>query len=321
MQNKVTMPRSKVFKFKRDFFKTLVGHCPDAIIGANRAGIITIFNQAAEALTGWTAKEVMGKMHVSELYHPPVVARQIKKSIYKADKDGVGCVKNLEVKLKTREGHIVPIMLSAVLLKDNQTEVGSVGFFHDLTRTKKLEEISITDNLTKLYNRYYFHAILALELGRSERYVRPLSLVYFDLDNFKPFNDRFGHPEGDHMLRLVGLCCRMVLRTQDYAFRVGGDEFSLLLVETELVDGVQVAERFRMTFNEHWNQSMPPAGKKLKPVTLSLGVAEYQRGNGSDEMAESGEYLIKRADMAMYEAKRAGGNRTVRARSFIGEYM
>lgn len=316
------MPKSKVFIFKEDFFKTLIGHCPDAVIGANRSGTITIFNQAAEMLTGWTAKEVVGKMHVSEIYHPPVVARQVKKSIYQADKNGVGCVKNLEVKLKTRMGKIVPIMLSAVLLRDHETEVGSVGFFHDLTRTKKLEEISITDNLTRLYNRYYFHSILALELGRSERYIRPLSLVYFDLDNFKPFNDCFGHQEGDHVLRLVGRCCRLVLRTQDYAFRVGGDEFSLLLVETELADGVQVAERFRTTFNTQWSQNMPLADKKLKPITLSLGVAEYQRGNDElNDTGESGDYLIKRADMAMYEAKRAGGNRTVKAGSFIGEYI
>jgi diguanylate cyclase (GGDEF)-like protein/PAS domain S-box-containing protein len=313
------MPKYNFFKFNENFFKALIGHCPDAIIGADRTGIITIFNQAAEMMTGWTAQEAVGKMHVSELYHPPVLARLVKKNIYEADKDGAGCVRNLEVTIKTKHGRIVPIMLSAVLLKDEDQEVGSVGFFHDLTHTKKLERISITDNLTGLYNRYYFHSILTLELSRSERYTRPLTLVYFDLDRFKPYNDCFGHQRGDHVLRLVGLCCRQILRTQDYAFRVGGDEFSLLLVETELTDGVQVAERFRKSFNTQWWQSMPVVGHKLKPITLSLGAAEYQRGCDTDDPGEAAEYLIKRADMAMYEAKRAGGDRTVRAAVCIGE--
>ena len=123
------------FTLSKDYFETLVGACPDAIIGINRKGDITIFNEAAEKLTGWKTDEVLNRMHVTHLYHPPETARKVKKEIYRADQDGIGKAKNIEVTMVTREGQLVPIMLSAVVLMEREKEVGSVGFFHDLTRT------------------------------------------------------------------------------------------------------------------------------------------------------------------------------------------
>ncbi len=307
------------FTFSNAYFETLVGACPDAIIGINRKGNITIFNEAAELLTGWKAEEVLNRMHVTRLYHPPESARLVKKEIYRAGKDGVGKAKNIEVSMKTREGHIVPIMLSAVVLRENDTEVGSVGFFHDLTHTKKLEEISITDDLTGLHNRHHFHSALAKEMERSTRYQRPLTLIYLDLDNCKPFNDNFGHNQGDKILRLVGKCAQQLLRTQDDAFRLGGDEFALLLVETDLPSGTLVAERFRQSFNAQWFETMSTAGKKLGPISISIGVAQYYSKDTKGDPGENADNLVMRADMAMYEAKRNGGDRVVKAGPYIGK--
>jgi diguanylate cyclase (GGDEF)-like protein/PAS domain S-box-containing protein len=303
----------------KDFCEALVGLCPDAIIGIDRKGRITIFNEAAEELTGYTAAEVVNTLHVTQLYHPPETARQIKKLIYRPDRDGVGRARNIEVTLKTRKGQLVPILVSAAVLFDNDTEVGSLGYFHDLTHTKHLEEISITDNLTGLHNRHNFHSVLAKELERSTRYHRPLTLVYLDLDNFKPFNDNFGHSLGDNILRLVGKCTRQLLRTQDDAFRLGGDEFALLLVETDLDSGTLVAERFRQAFNEQWSRAMSATAKHTGPISISIGLAQYNFRNDRDEPGENADNLLMRADMAMYEAKRAGGNRVVRAGPYIGE--
>lgn len=307
--------------FKQANFQILVDLCPDAIIGINRQGLVTIFNEAAEIITGWPAAEVVGKLHVTQLYHPPQLARQVKKAIYSTSDESVGRVRNMEVTIKTRTGSEIPVLLSAVVLEEDGVEVGSVGYFHDLTRTKKLERISITDTLTGLYNRYHFHTVLDRELGRSERYHRALTLVYLDLDKFKPFNDTFGHPEGDNVLRLVGRCCRQILRTQDPGFRIGGDEFALLLVETDLEGGYLVAERFRHSFNKQWLQNISDKNQKLPPISLSMGVAQHnqeQLPNGENENADN---LIRRADMAMYEAKRAGGNRVVTAGAYIGKSL
>jgi diguanylate cyclase (GGDEF)-like protein len=154
--------------------------------------------------------------------------------------------------------------------------------------------------------------VLTEEVARCARYGRPLSLICFDLDNFKPFNDNFGHQEGDNILRLVAECAREMLRSQDHAFRYGGDEFMVMVVETGLRQGLVVADRFRQAFNARWPQALSQPKRGLRPVTLSLGVAQYVPG-------ERPEGLTMRADLAMYEAKRAGGDRAALAQESISQ--
>jgi diguanylate cyclase (GGDEF)-like protein/PAS domain S-box-containing protein len=299
----------------KDFLDNLVLTCPDGIIGVNREGTVIIFNEAAEKLTGMSSKDVLGKVSITDVYHPPELARDIKKKLYSPEHGGVGRVDGIEVYVKGVDCEKIPIRLSAILLTENGKEIGSVGFFHDLTQRKQLEEelrrLSITDALTELYNRRHFHTVLSDEVTRSARYDRRLTLAFFDLDNFKPFNDTYGHQEGDNILRLVSKSMKGMLRSTDYAFRVGGDEFAFLMVETDLENGAPVLERFRTNFNEQWPSRMSHLGSKLKPVTMSIGVAQLTNKEKSDKFQ-------LRADLAMYEAKAAGGNRTVRASEEIG---
>jgi diguanylate cyclase (GGDEF)-like protein/PAS domain S-box-containing protein len=299
----------------KDFLDKLVLMCPDGIIGVNREGTVIIFNEAAEKLTGLNAEDVLTKVSITDVYHYPELARDIKKKLYSPDHGGIGRVEGIEVYVKSSNRRKVPIRLSAALLNKEGKEIGSVGFFHDLTPRKKLEEElrrrSTTDSLTGLYNRRHFQTILADETKRSARYMRPLTLALFDLDNFKPFNDNYGHQEGDNILRLVGGSMQDMLRSTDYAFRVGGDEFAFLMVETDLEHGAPALERFRKIFNEHWPVKMSYLGKKLKPVTMSIGVAQLIDKEKSDK-------LQLRADLAMYEAKSAGGNCMVCASEEIG---
>ncbi len=299
----------------REFLQSLVSLCPDGIIGVDRQGTIVIFNEAAENLTGWRAGDVIGKAHIDKIYDPPSLSRQIKKMLHSPDHGGNGRLVGARVDINTREGHLVPIRLSAALIMEDGVEVGSVGFFHDLTQQKQLEDelrrLSVTDSLTGLFNRRHFHTLLSDEVLRSQRYGRPLTLITFDLDHFKPFNDTFGHQEGDNILRQVTACARAVLREQDRAFRLGGDEFALVMVETNLESAALAAERFRRHFNDSWPLAMSEEARHLKPVSISLGVAQLTPGEKSDS-------LIKRADLAMYEAKRAGGDRTIQAQQAIG---
>lgn len=213
------------------------------------------------------------------------------------------------------DGEKVPIRLSAALLDQEGREIGSVGYFHDLAAKKQLEEElrrrSITDSLTELFNRRHFHTVLRGEAERSARYGRTLTLAVLDLDSFKPFNDIYGHQEGDGILRLISQGMTSQLRASDFAFRLGGDEFALLMVETDLEAGTGVVERFRKSFNQEWLRKTSYLGTELKPVTMSLGVAELQTDEKTDK-------LILRADLAMYEAKKAGGDRVVRAGDRIG---
>ncbi len=288
----------------------MISLCPDGIIGIDRNGIIAIFNEAAATMSGWTCEQAIGKLHISEVWGTTESAREIKKAMYGFEYGGAGRLDGYEATATMKDGKKVPLRVSAVLLYQDGEEVGSVGFFHDLSQTKQLEKelltLSITDSLTGLFNRRQFYKAIKEEITRCKRYDRPLTLVCFDLDCFKPFNDTFGHREGDNILVLVSQCAKEALRAQDCAFRQGGDEFALLLVETNLKNGYQAAERFRDAFNRKWHLAMTHMEGKRAPVTLSLGVVQYQQEESVDD-------LVGRADMAMYKAKNAGGDCVVTA--------
>ncbi len=294
--------------------ENLIESCPDGVIGVDRKGTITVFNQAAEQLTGMIAKEVVGKKSITDIYHPPELARSIKKALYGPKNGGIGRLDGYEVEVRGAGGGQVPIRLSAALLFENGEEVGSVGFFHDLTARKLIEEelrrSSITDSLTNLYNRRHFHTVLSQETERVARYGRPLSLCMIDLDHFKPFNDTYGHAEGDAILCFFSRIAVANLRKSDHAFRIGGDEFAILMTEAGLEKAYTAMERMRRDFNQRWPAKMSYLGGHLHPVTMSMGVAQLSPG-------EKGDKCIMRADLAMYEAKKEGGNCTVKARDAI----
>ncbi|MCP3950880.1 MAG: PAS domain S-box protein, partial [Desulfobacterales bacterium] len=166
---------------EKEYLEKLVELCPDGIIAIDRSGTITVFNQSAESLTGQTASEVVDRMNIAELYGDPEVAREIKRNIYAEAFGGPGRLENYEVTIPRIDGNQVPIRLAATLIHKDGEEIGSVGFFHDMTARKEIEEklrhLSITDSLTELNNQRYFHVSIARELERAKRYGRPLSLI------------------------------------------------------------------------------------------------------------------------------------------------
>ena len=159
----------------------------------------------------------------------------------------------------------------------------------------RLAELSITDGLTGLYNSRHFYDRLAEEVTRSHRYGRTFSVLLFDIDNFKRHNDEFGHLSGDKVLKRLGKTVRLILRDHDSGYRYGGEEFTVILPETDVDQASIVAERLRMRFSEERFENGVSK-------TISIGVSEYTSGEESSS-------LVKRADEAMYAAKRAGKNR------------
>lgn len=161
-----------------------------------------------------------------------------------------------------------------------------------LLRTQLLY-LSIRDSLTGLFNRRYFHEKLQEEVERAKRQRQNLSLMILDIDGFKDFNDTHGHLEGDQILATLGhILTSSIRQNVDSAYRYGGDEFAVLLVETDVAQALLIAERIRNSFRK----------KKMGQCALSIGIAQLRRKEATEE-------LIHRADEAMYEAKRAGGNR------------
>lgn len=166
---------------------------------------------------------------------------------------------------------------------------------------RRLLELTITDDLTKLFNSRHFFQQIQSEIDRASRYNHPLSLLLLDVDNFKYYNDTYGHLEGDKMLSRFGEVIQGCMRTNDSAYRYGGDEFTVILPETRGKEAIKVAERIREEIFAI-NNALDKEKEKGKGISVSIGIAEYQQG-------EKWEDLTKRADTAMYQAKREGGGR------------
>jgi two-component system, cell cycle response regulator len=158
---------------------------------------------------------------------------------------------------------------------------------------EEVKRLSITDDLTNLYNYRHFYKTLELEITRLKRQKTSLSLLMFDMDNFKRYNDLYGHLEGDKVLRKVGeIVTRLIRNNVDSGYRYGGDEFAVLLIGATLDQAMPIAERIRMSIEQ--------AG--FQDISVSIGVTEFHPDFTLRE-------FVRLTDDCLYAAKNSGGNR------------
>jgi diguanylate cyclase (GGDEF)-like protein len=158
---------------------------------------------------------------------------------------------------------------------------------------EEVQRLSITDDLTGLYNYRHFYKTLELEIARLKRQRTALSLLMFDMDNFKRYNDLYGHLEGDKVLKKVGEVVDRLIRSHvDSGYRYGGDEFAVLLVGATLDQAMPIAERLRISIEQ--------AG--FRDISVSIGVTEFYPDYSLRE-------FVRLADDSLYAAKHSGGNR------------
>jgi diguanylate cyclase len=162
---------------------------------------------------------------------------------------------------------------------------------------------SLTDPLTGLGNRKYFDRMIGMALQNAFATGEPLSLLMFDIDHFKSFNDSYGHLTGDQVLRLVGLSLKQTIKGQDITARYGGEEFAVVLPSTALRQALTVADHIRRAVMAK-ELKKKSTGEILGRVTISVGVSMLKAGDDTDS-------LIERADACLYAAKRNGRNRVI----------
>lgn len=163
-------------------------------------------------------------------------------------------------------------------------------------RTAQLELMATTDELTGLLNRREIMRILEIEIARVSRQSTPLSIMMLDLDHFKSINDNFGHQVGDATLKTAADSFGILLRKTDFIGRIGGEEFLIVLPDTDINDAYELAERIRQVLEQHTVQA-----PSVPACTASIGIAQCQPADNLNS-------LIQRADEALYKAKADGRN-------------
>lgn len=183
------------------------------------------------------------------------------------------------------------VVMHALERKKLQEEIKEKAFF---------KEMSITDSLTGLYNRRYFDELIFREEARAKRYPQKFSLLMIDIDNFKKVNDTYGHPSGDNILKRMGEILRSRPRNTDFVARYGGEEFSIIAPHTSKKNASVFAARILDIIARE--EFILNASTKAR-ITVSIGVANF------DDDAQTKEELVKKADNALYQAKKMGKNR------------
>ena len=291
---------AKRFQNISKYFESILQDSTDIIFSVDIDGYILKFNRGAQIHFGYSQEEIVGKPLVNFFVNESD-EHKILNSVLLSGKSV-----NEEIPMKTKEGSIILLNLSMSEMKnDNHQIIGLVVTAKDITEKKKLEmelinknellsHLAITDSLTNLYNSRHFHDQIKRELSRLKRNPgRKLSLLLLDIDHFKELNDTEGHQVGDHVLRSLGQVIRVCIRKDvDSGFRYGGDEFVIILPDTDKFQARVAAERIQKQFGAF----------KFGNTSLSMGIAEADLG-------EDDQSLVKRADEAMYQSKKNGRSR------------
>jgi diguanylate cyclase (GGDEF)-like protein/PAS domain S-box-containing protein len=287
--------------------RALVENASDIVFRTDDTGHFTFINPAALRITGYEEKEIIGR------HYPTLIRQDMREEAMKFfGRQFVKGIPNTysEYPIMVKDGREIWFGQNTQLIFQDGKVMAFQAVARDITERKQMEEalkesekryreLSIVDDLTQLYNSRHFYFQLKIELDRSNRYEQPLTLLLLDLDNFKAFNDAYGHIEGDQVLLRLGQVVKRCLRQTDSAYRYGGEEFTILLPMTTGKDGAVTAERIRTEFKkEHF--SLAP-GQDVH-VTVSIGLGQYKP-------QEDMKAFVHRVDQLMYQGKKNGKDR------------
>lgn len=277
------------FKNEQNKLTTIILSAREGIVVTDALGNVVMINPAAERILEKTQEELETHGFLSVVDDPTYVETFI-------SQHGVGMPETLVYKNRVLNFH------AATINNAHGERIGSAALIRDVTAEKRLEEtlrmMSYTDKLTGLYNRRRMEELLDQEYSRAKRYDLVLSVLFFDVDHFKKFNDTYGHDLGDNVLEVIGRVAKGHFRNLDYCCRYGGEEFCIILPNTEEEGAFMAANRFRQRLEETDIQGLR--------VTCSIGVVTFPGA-----VCELWEDFLKLADNALYEAKRQGRNRVL----------
>jgi diguanylate cyclase (GGDEF)-like protein/PAS domain S-box-containing protein len=285
-------------------FRTIVETAGDAIFSFDEDHNIVMANRAAEEMLEYDKGGLSG-MNFRRLIPSKYGDSWEQIERYAAAGGAQGPKRSVELTLLAKGGREIAVQIS-MAEKQAAGKKTVTAIVRDVSVRRAMEEelrlLSITDTLTQLYNRRHFHSLAGKELDRAQRTKVVFSLILMDIDNFKKYNDTYGHAEGDRVLQAMGEVMRKNFRTMDSCFRMGGEEFLVLLPEAGASGAMVAAERLRARFSRVEFHPLPGAGPVT--MTVSIGVSEHHEGDTVED-------TFRFADLAMYAAKSGGRNRCV----------
>ncbi len=287
-----------------EFTRAVASQLAEGLMVLDREGRFQMINPKAERLLGWREAELLngGVAPIMPEWQPGKEGCKISECMEK----GV-CQKVEPFYLNRKKGDAIPVSLSVAPMYNHGNMIGVIITFQDIAQRLAIEEqlraMATHDPLTGVKNRGELERLTASEMERCRRYEHPFSLLMIDIDHFKKINDTQGHQRGDEVLKIMCRYIESILRKNDVIGRYGGEEFVVMLPETECSQ----AEIFAARLKEGVGRN---AGKKSGgsvPFTVSIGVACFpEHGNTEDD-------LLKKADDALYTAKKQGRDRVVTA--------
>jgi diguanylate cyclase (GGDEF)-like protein/PAS domain S-box-containing protein len=274
-------------------FRALFEDSRDAIYITTKEGRFIDFNQAYLDLFGYT-KEEMITLLAKDTYMNPDNRLTFKKMI-----EEKGSVKDYDIKLRKKGGQEMECLMTATAkYADDGSISGYQGIIRDITERKRMEEklrsMSLTDELTGLYNRRGFITLSEQQMKAAERTKKAMLLFFADLDKMKQINDTLGHQEGDNALIEIATILKEVFRESDIIGRMGGDEFAILAIDTT----DETREVLIMRLHNILDDYNRPEGRNYQ-LSLSIGIAHYD-----PETPSTLDELMAQADTLMYEEKR-----------------
>jgi diguanylate cyclase (GGDEF)-like protein/PAS domain S-box-containing protein len=289
-------------------FRHMFDHAPIGMALVDTSGAFIEVNRSLAELSGYDESALLHKTF-QEITHPDDLEADLE--LMNQLLAGERRTYKLEKRYRRADGSVVWVTLSVSLVRDPDGEpLYFIAQIEDISERKALEErllhLATHDEMTGVFNRRHFDEELGRQIEYAERYGHSGALLMLDLDNFKVINDTLGHQAGDELVKGVADRLRTRLRTTDLLGRLGGDEFGVFLPQVDAA----AAERLAEALVRHVAEEPIVVDGEPLWTRGSIGVALFDRGLGL-----GGRDLLMRADAAMYEAKSAGGHRSVVART------
>jgi len=294
---------------EKDFYKDIIDNLHDGVYFVDRDRVITYWNKGAERITGYSAAQTLGRACRDNLLNH-VTANGVQLCLNNCPLAAVmqdGKEREVEVFLHHADGHRLPVVIRATAMRDGSGNItGAIESFRNNTQVfntrrelRELHQVAMTDPLTGIGNRRHLDGRLSAVIAEFQNNASPAGLLFMDVDQFKQFNDTYGHNTGDNVLHMLAQTIRHALRATDTIGRWGGEEFIAILHDVQDENDLRAAAEKVRTLVQY--SRLDVNGQGLT-VTISIG--------GTLLLAEdTPDSLVGRADELMYRSKQAGRNR------------